>query len=215
MNNNQNCDNYLSAIINSETNSRIYDRNVPSQVLQPYFTPRSVSTKYSILPIVDPRRENALQVMSYPTYNTRTIFNPGNSQSPWSGYSSNINKESELRNQIFALQKCSQSVYVPDSTSDLYQYDFQATQNSHQPFNELFREEKFDAFNPNPENLSTGLFQNCTRNSIKDLTQETAIQPNQTMQQQQQQQVKPNQQQYQQQYQQHKQSQQNASNYKK
>ena len=169
MNNNLNCDNYRSAIINSETNSRIYDRNIPSQVLQPYFTPRSVSTKYSILPIVDPRRENSVQVMSYPTYNTHAIFNPGNSQSPWSGYSSNINKESELRNQIFALQKCSQSVYVPDSASDLYQYDFQATKTCNQPFNELFREEKFDAFNPNPENLAPGIFLNSTRANVKDI----------------------------------------------
>jgi hypothetical protein len=166
---NQPCNNNLSSKIHDETNSRIYDRNIPSQVLQPYFTPRSVSTKYSIMPIVDPRKEVSVKAMQYPTYNTNAIFNPGNAQSPWSGFSSNINLESELRNQIFALQKCSQSVYVPESTSDLYQYNFQPQQPVYQPFSGLFREEKFDAFNPNPENLAPGVFLNSTRTQLKDL----------------------------------------------
>jgi hypothetical protein len=166
---NQDCDKHLSEIIHSETNSRIYDRNIPSQVLQPYFTPRSVSTKYSIMPIVDPRKEMSVQTLTYPTYNTNRIFNPGNAQSPWSGYSSNVNKESELRNQIYALQKCSQAVYVPSSGSDLYEYDIIPRNMINNPFSELFREEKFDAFNPNPENLAHGLFLNSTRTQVKDI----------------------------------------------
>jgi hypothetical protein len=166
---NQDCDNYLSAKIHSETNSRIYDRNIPSQVLQPYFTPRSVSTKYSIMPIVDPRKEVSVKTFNYPTYNTNRVFNPGNSQSPWSGYSSNVNTESELRNQIYALQKCSQAVYVPSSGSDLYEYDIIPRDMINNPFSELFREEKFDAFNPNPENLAHGLFLNSTRTQVKDI----------------------------------------------
>lgn len=167
---NQNCDNNLSAIIHNETNTRIYDRNIPSQVLQPYFTPRSVSTKYSLMPIVDPRKENSVKAMQYPVFSTSGIFNPGNSQSPWSGFSSNINIESDLRNQIFALQKCSQAVYVPDSSSDLYQYNFQPQQQVYQPFSGLFREEKFDAFNPNPDNLAPGVFLNSTRTQVKDIS---------------------------------------------
>lgn len=155
---NQTCDNFLSSKIRSETNTRVYDRNIPSQVLQPYFTPRSVSTKYSILPIVDPRKENSVKTMDYPTYNTHAIFNPGNNQAPWSGYSSNVNVESDLRNQIFALQKCSQSIYVPNSNSDLYEYNFEPREQVNQPFSGLFREEKFDTFNPNPENIAPGVF---------------------------------------------------------
>jgi hypothetical protein len=167
-------------------------------------------TKYSIMPIVDPRASVSVPMRQLPEYNPSAVFYPAStSQGPWSGYASSVNTESELRNQIFALQKASQSVYVPNAKSDLYTYQFKTEESGRhvQPYSLLFKKEKFDSFNPNPENLSTGLFQNCTRNSIKDLTQETAIQPIQTMQQQvkpnqqqvkpNQQQVKPNQQQYQ------------------
>ena len=36
---------------------RSYERNMPSQPLQPYLDTRPVMTKYSILPIVDPRKQ--------------------------------------------------------------------------------------------------------------------------------------------------------------
>ena len=36
--------------IHNQTNTRIYDRNIPSQVLQPYLNVRPVMTKYSFLP---------------------------------------------------------------------------------------------------------------------------------------------------------------------
>jgi hypothetical protein len=165
----QPCDNFLSAKIRSETNTRVYDRNIPSQLLQPYFSPRAVSTKYSIMPIVDPRKEISAKTIHYPTYNTNMIFNPGNSQSPWSGFSSNINVESDLRNQIFALQRCSQSVYVPNSNSDLYEYNFKPETDENQEFRGLFRKENFDPFNPNPENLAPGVFLNSTRASVKNV----------------------------------------------
>jgi hypothetical protein len=165
----QQCNNNKSAIIHDETNARIYNRNIPSQVLQPYFTPRSVSTKYSLMPIVDPRKANFVKPMQYPVFNSESIFNPGNSTSPWSGFSSNVNLESELRNQIFALQKCSQAVYVPSSDSDLYQDIHIPEKRVHQPFSRLFREEHFDAFNPNPENLAPGVFLNSTRAGVKNI----------------------------------------------
>ena len=113
-----------SSQIQEQQNKRIYDRNIPSQPLQPYLEVRPVMTKYSYFPIVDPRREIKVPLVQMPTYNVHTVFNPGNTESPWSGFASQINTESELRNQIYALQKCSQSIYVPKSTSDLYTYNF-------------------------------------------------------------------------------------------
>ena len=110
--------------IHEQTNDRIYNRNIPSQMLQPYLDVRPVMTKYSYFPIVDPRKKINEPLKQMPTYNVNTVFNPGNTQSPWSGFSSNINLESELRNQVFALQSCDQAVYVPNSTSDLYNYSF-------------------------------------------------------------------------------------------
>lgn len=162
-----------SSDIHSATNRRIYDRNIPSKMLQPYLDVRPVMTKYSLMPIVDPRKPATVPLQQQPVYNSRDVFNPGNRSAPWSGFASAINTESELRNQIYALQKCSQSVYVPSSSSDMYQYHFQTEKgrdtNKYQPYPNLFKEEKFQTFNPNPENIGQGLFQNCTRQQLKDV----------------------------------------------
>lgn len=87
----------------------------------------------------------------------------------------NVNTESELRNQIYALQKCPQSEYVPSSKSDLYQYNMilnsNITQSNtvKQSFPYLFNEEKFDNFNPNKDNLGNKTFNNCTRVEIRSM----------------------------------------------
>lgn len=159
--------------IHEQTNTRIYDRNIPSQLLQPYLDVRPVMTKYSYFPIVDPRKELNTKLMQMPTYNVHTIFNPGNTQSPWSGFASNINTESVLRNQVYALQKCSQAVYVPNSKSDLYTYSFQTPTKSN-PHEALFQSQQFCNFNPNPDPKTIGAsaFYNSTRSQLKDMTQE-------------------------------------------
>jgi len=162
------------AKMHQETNSRIYDRNIPSKILQPYIDVRPVLTKYSYFPIVDPRRELHVAPLQVPTYNVNQVFNPGNRPSPWSGFASNINKESELRNQIYALQKCSQAVYVPSSKSDLYEYKFK-TISQPNPHELLFRNDSFTSFNPNPDEkvVGTNLFNNNTRVQLKDMTKQT------------------------------------------
>lgn len=160
--------------IRQETNNRIYDRNLPSQMLQPYIDVRPVMTKYSYFPIVDPRKQLNVPLKKNPNFNTEKIFNPGNTQSPWSGFALNINRESELRNQIYALQKCSQATYVPSSNSDLYKYSF-TQKKVEQPHELLFNESNFCDFNPNPNSnvVGAGLFMNPTRVQIKDLTKQT------------------------------------------
>jgi hypothetical protein len=164
-----------SSICNSkmqeQTNKRIYDRNIPSQMLQPYLDVRPVMTKYSYLPIVDPRKQTNVKLNQMPSYNVHSTFNPGNTQSPWSGFASNVNTESVLRNQIYALQKCSQAVYVPNSNSDLYNYAFK-TKTQPNPHDLLFTENRFLSFNPNPNDKTIGynMFMNSTRTQVKDLT---------------------------------------------
>jgi hypothetical protein len=157
--------------IHNETNKKLYDRNVPSQMLQPYLDVRPVATKYSHFPIVDPRKETHVQLNQTPTFSPHTVFQPGNTKSPWSGFVANVNKESELRNQIYALQKCSQAVYVPQSTSDLYTYAYNPKQTS-QTHQLLFQENTFCEFDPNPdkEKVGTFLFMNPTRAQIKEST---------------------------------------------
>jgi len=157
-----------------EENRKLYSRNIPSQQLQPYLDVRPVMTKYSYLPIVDPRREINETLIQQPTYNTNAVFNPGNTQSPWSGFATSINTESELRNQIYALQRCSQSVYVPTSNSDLYSFNFKPN-TTQMPHNLLFKEESFNQFNPNPSDnkVGHGLFMNPTRVQVRDITKQT------------------------------------------
>jgi len=158
--------------IHEQTNTRIYDRNIPSQMLQPYLDVRPVMTKYSHFPIVDPRKELNVKMEQMPTYNSQMIFNPGNSKSPWSGFASNVNLESELRSQVFALQKCDQSVYVPNSNSDLYKYSYSPhNAKQSQSHSLLFQKESFCDFNPNPDVklVGSGIFYNSTRTQVKEI----------------------------------------------
>jgi hypothetical protein len=159
--------------IHKDTNQRIYSRNIPSQMLQPYIDVRPVMTKYSYFPIVDPRKNISVPLQQMPTYNVHQVFNPGNTQSPYSGFATNINKESELRNQIYALQKCSQATYVPSSNSDLYSYKFQ-TKTQPNPHELLFENQSFNTFNPNPapNEVGVGLFNNPTRVQVKEMTKQ-------------------------------------------
>ena len=162
------------ADIHKQTNQRIYDRNIPSQMLQPYIDVRPVMTKYSYFPVVDPRKTINVPLKQMPTYNVNNVFNPGNTTSPWSGFASNINLESELRNQVYALQKCSQAEYVPNSGSDLYEYNFKTVKKPN-PHELLFQSQSFEQFNPNPNQdiVGSGIFYNNTRCQIRDLTNQT------------------------------------------
>ena len=158
--------------IQNTTNERILTRNVPSQFLQPYLNVRPLNTKYTVMPIVEPRVRSTVPLQQMPVFNPQKVFNPGNTKSPWSGFASAVNTESELRNQIYALQHSEQSVYVPSSKSDLYQYSFtpQSSQQVQQPFPDLFKQEQFNTFNPNTLGIGQGTFNNSTRAQIKNLT---------------------------------------------
>ena len=151
-----------------EIDKRIYDRNIPSAPLQPYLNVRPVMTKYSLLPIVDPRAPIKFPMNIQPPYNNGKVFNPGNTVSPWSGFATDINVESELRNQVNALQKCSQATYVPSSMSNLYHNIIPIDIKSVQPYPNLFVNPQFNPFNPNLENISTQTFNTSTRNELRD-----------------------------------------------
>jgi hypothetical protein len=166
--------NECSYVAQEQMNRKLYDRNIPSKMLQPYLDVRPVMTKYSYFPIVDPRAEIHVKMRQMPTYNVHKTFNPGTNVAPWSGFATNINTESELRNQIYALQKCSQADYVPKSSSDLYNYSFQ-TVTQPNPHELLFQTNSFNSFNPNPNEKIVGgdMFMNSTRAQLKNMTKES------------------------------------------
>lgn len=164
-------DNYPSSLRQDVMNQRTFVRNQPSQPLQPYLSARPVLTKYSIMPIVEPRKENSVPLIHRATYNPELVFNPGNGIAPWSGYAASINNESELRNQLYALQNCSQSKYVPSSESSLYNMTWLNKVVPQQPFPSLFVEEQFGPENKNMYSDTVGfaLFNNATRQQLKNI----------------------------------------------
>jgi hypothetical protein len=153
--------------ITNSINQQMYVRNLPSSPLQPYINCRPVATKYSVLPVVDLRKRVQYPLKQYPQYNSQQTFNPSNDTAPWSGYK--VTLESELRNQIFALQRGSQAVYVPNSTSDLYQYSMPVRINSIQDQSLLFQKPQLTPFNPDNFHFNQAVFNNSTRTQLKNV----------------------------------------------
>lgn len=105
----------------NELNNRIGSRQFPDAHLQPNIDFRPVPTKYSHFPIVDRRTPTTIPVNHYLDHNVEFNFNPGNDRGPVYGYINNVDKEMQLRNQFFALQKGGdKGTFIPSTTSDLY-----------------------------------------------------------------------------------------------
>lgn len=102
----------------NELNTRLNNRNTPSAPLQPLYDIRPVATKYTFLHTVD--KPQQLHGKSYTQYDPHTIFNPGD-RAPVDYFLKNIDVESKLRSQFFALQSGPQSVYIPELNSQLYE----------------------------------------------------------------------------------------------
>ena len=163
---------YCNLDRNLELDNRIYERNIPSAQLQHSFSIRPVSTKYDLMPIFDRYKPTSVPCPpKYPIYNTQRVFNPGNAVAPWDGFAANVNVESTLRNQFFALTDCPQADYVPSSNSDLYQWTFESkSRNEPNPHELLFKQERFEQNNShNTFNLGKGFYNNPTRQQLKDV----------------------------------------------
>jgi hypothetical protein len=151
-----------------ELNERIAERNIPSSNLQSYFSIRPVSTKYSLMPVFDQYKETQVKIPTIANYNVGKTFNPGNAQGPWSGYANNVDVETVLRNQTFALQKGDRSIYVPSSNSDLYVTEVVGRKEI-QTHPYLFKHDPLPSFNPNTLNLGNDVFNNATRQQFKSI----------------------------------------------
>jgi hypothetical protein len=153
--------------VQNKMNVSIYKRNIPSRDLQPNINARPVSTKYAFYPIVDQRRRGKYPLKQYPSYETSFVFNPSDDLAPSSGFRKNINVESELRNQIYALQKGDRAVYVPTSSSDLYKPMWVPQNQIQNP--RVFHQEKFNSFNPDVLNINQFVYNNSTRTQLKNV----------------------------------------------
>jgi hypothetical protein len=115
---------------------------------------RSVATRYTHFKT--PETPIKADIHNYADYSQETVFNPG-SRAPVDYFFKSVDVESTLRSQFMALQKSNQAVYVPETSSDLYNY------NSYDK-RDLFAEVKLPSRKTIPEN---NLFNNMTRLDIR------------------------------------------------
>ena len=156
---------------NDIINDTIFNRNFPSSNLQMNFSPTPVDTRHTTFPILDNKKESNNSIKTYPFYNSEQIFFPGNRKPHFNGLANNIDLESSLRNQFFALQKADQAHYIPSSNSDMYNNPVNFI-NTNKNLNEelLFRKESFEPHNPNISNkIGNNRFLNSTRVQLKNL----------------------------------------------
>ena len=160
-----------------EINNRYQSRQFSDQGLEPNYDPRPVPTKYSLFPIVDrrPIHSNQSPIQSYPVHSVQSNFNPSNTRGPSSGFFTNVDTESFLKNQGIALQHgADQGVYVPSSKSDLYNSNTTVVSSpSVQPYPNLFYQPSFSSRpHPNLENnmaIGNNTFYNHTRTQLRNL----------------------------------------------
>lgn len=157
-----------------ELNERIAVRNVPDQGLAPNFSPRPALSKYSLFPMLDNRMPSSVPIQPNYNYSLESTFTPPvMNVGPVAGFINKVAVESELRNQYFALQRGGgQNVYIPSSTSDLYQVMLAAPSKPvPQPFPGLFETAQFDqSVHPNLEGHTTlgrDIFHNNTRTQLR------------------------------------------------
>ena len=154
-----------------EYNSRLAGLQFADSQLEPNFDLRPVPTKYSLFPVVNRRKPITEEKLPYVDYSQKANFTPAVSQGPVSGYMTNVDTETVLRNQTSALQHgLGQDVYVPSSNSELYNVSV-VSRPSEQPHMGLFTQTQFsNRPHPNVENTTIGReqFFNHTRTQLRN-----------------------------------------------
>jgi hypothetical protein len=157
-----------------DLNDRIFDRTHSDHPLPPNIDTRPVQTKYSLFPMLDNRMPATVSIESNYDYNPETNFTPPiMTNGPVSGYINNVNVESTLRNQFFALQKgADQNEYVPSKNSELYNVKV-VSRPEEQPYPLLFKNSLTmdKSIHPNVKNNPTvgkDLFHNNTRTQLRN-----------------------------------------------
>ena len=154
-----------------ELNNRMAERHFPDTALEPNYNCRPVPTKYSRFPIINRRAPVREPMNQYANHNLYTNFNPGSASANVKSFQQNIDVETILRNQTFALQHgADQGVYIPTSNSDLYNVSV-VSRPSEQPYPLLFERPQFiNRTHPNlmTNNIGRDNFFNHTRTQLRN-----------------------------------------------
>lgn len=114
-----------------ELNNRISQRIISDVDMQPNFDPRPISTKYSLLPVVDSYARSTEAFKPYLDYHSEIMFYPGDRKAPVNGILNKIDLESDLRNQNYLLEKYDLgNKYIPSLESDLYKVQVKSSDNN-------------------------------------------------------------------------------------
>jgi hypothetical protein len=135
--NNSNNSNYLSNTSNYSNyiNKRILERTMQFENIEALISPRPQSTLCTMpLQNIIPHESCKAIILNYENnYNfnstTNSNANTCNINGKWCRYVNNIDTESILKNQVYALQHAPHTKYVPDSCSDLYKSNTVKTYN--------------------------------------------------------------------------------------
>ena len=147
--------------LTDELNDKIFNRNIPSSTLEPYFEFRAVGTREQTMPVFDCRKKSKIPLVQH-DFSVNKIFNPGQ-KAPIRGYCNNIDVETQLKNTIHPIQKGNaQGMFIPDTSSDLYNL-------THVPLYEDTPLEKQEPHNPNKCGIGTQFFSNHTRQQTKNI----------------------------------------------
>lgn len=153
-------------------NDRLINRNLPDITLQNSFDPRPQNTKYHRFPLINRKVKNAYPIQKEPDYQPRLHFNPG-SYAPYSGYATNIDSESRMKNIFQPLQKYgNQNYYIPSSNSSLYNTDYIRPNVNQELINKhvlLQHTTTFAQHNPDIYRLNIDRFNGHTRQHVKNI----------------------------------------------
>lgn len=156
-----------------ELNERIQSRQFSDSPLAPNFSSRPILSKYSRFPILGKRED--IEIYPQTVHNVNKNFSPATRNGPVNGYLSNIDVETDLRNQNVRLgNKEDATTFVPSSKSDLYNVSVPLTTNSEpQPHPELFsfRNQQHHTFRESNVHSTIGkdMFHNHTRTQLRSL----------------------------------------------
>lgn len=165
-----------------ELNKRISQRNIADRHLENWFTPVPFATKQMRFPMVNCNHTTSCAISSsyeppklnveHPVYNISQEFAPVTRAPPFAGFSTNVDMESNLRNQFYAAQKSNRAVYIPSSNSDLYKVSVYG-RDEQQTHPLLFAPQEIGAADGNKhpfvENIGRERFMNHTRTQLRAL----------------------------------------------
>jgi hypothetical protein len=151
-----------------EIDERVLSRFVPDRPLPPNFSPRPAMTKYALFPMLDNRMPATVAIQ--PNFCSAAGSGPMMERGPVAGFQCKVDIETELRNQVYALQKnVDQTAYVPSSTSTLFQVKavggLGTGENALHPL--LFQQFAFEPTLPVLDGVGDELLHNSTRAQLR------------------------------------------------